>query len=151
MSRVSQSIFVLEDRQSEILFDYVDLSFLDMKTYKIPSLFNFCCCLNEYESVFPYSSNSKDIKDIKDKLTEWVYELSLSYIRQSGIDCHKLYLSTIECMRSSQEIILNNSKAATVVFHFNNKRDKCYVTTHKDKLNYSIDDKKYIIVIFERL
>lgn len=37
----------------------------------------------------------------------------------SGIDCHKLRLYTIECIRSSEEVIKN---ADTVVFHFNERR-----------------------------
>lgn len=150
MSRVSQSIFVLEEKKSQILFEYCDLCFLDMKSYKLSSssLLNcLCCCQNDIESVLPFSP--KDMF-FRDKLTQWVYDLSLSYIRMSGIDCVKLRLYSIECIRSSEEIVIENNKAATVIFHFND-RNNCYVTTHKNSFNYSGDDRKYIVVVFERL
>lgn len=150
MSRVSKGIFVLDEKESEILFEYIDLCFLDVKTYISSSrsicLFD-CCCARNSESVLPFTP--KDMF-FKDKLTQWVYDLSISYIRQSGIDCNKLRLYMIECIRSSEDIVIENNKDATVVFHFNEKRSG-YVTTHKDKLNYSTDARKYIVVVFERV
>jgi len=150
MSRVSKGIFVLDEKESEILFEYIDLCFLDVKTYISSSrsicLFD-CCCTRNSESVLPFTP--KDMF-FKDKLTQWVYDLSISYIRQSGIDCNKLRLYMIECIRSSEDIVIENNKDATVVFHFNEKRSG-YVTTHKDKLNYSTDARKYIVVVFERV
>lgn len=113
MSRVSQSIFVLEEKQSEILFEYADLCFLDMNSYKTSSslLSCMCCCRSDIESVLPFSP--KDMF-FRDKLTQWVYDLSLSYIRMSGIDCVKLRLYSIECIRSSEAIVIENNKALTV-------------------------------------
>lgn len=147
-----QSIFVLDINQSDILFEYIDFCFLDINTYKINcahSLFNLLCCSSYYsESVIPFSQ--KDMF-FKDKFTQWIYDLSLSYIRMSGIDCHKLRLYTIECIRSSEKILIENSKAATVIFHFNDKRRTGYVTTHKNNLSYTSDDQKYIVAVFERL
>lgn len=151
MSRVSKGIFVLDEKESEILFEYIDLCFLDVKTYisssKSNSLLECFCCCRPVESVLPFTP--KDMF-FRDKLTQWVYDLSISYIRQSGIDCNKLRLYMIECIRSSEDIVIENNKDATVVFHFNEKRSG-YVTTHKDKLNYSTDDRKYIVVVFERV
>lgn len=151
MSRVSQSIFSLEEKQSDILFEYIDLCFLDYKTYKYSynsstSLLNcIFCCRDNSESVLSFSP--KDMF-FKDKLSQWVYDLSLSYIRQSGIDFVKLRLYTIECIRSSEKIVIENNKAATVIFHFTNKSNG-YVTTHKNNLSYLTDDTKYIVVVFE--
>lgn len=150
MSRVSKSIFVLNEKESEILYDYIDLCFIDMNTYKKgsgKSLLDCLCCWKNYESVLPFSPKDTFFKD---KLTKWVYDLSFSYIRMSGIDCSKLRLYMIECIRSSEEIIIENSKNATVVFNFNDKRNG-YVTTHKDECSYSVDERKYIVVVFERL
>ena len=117
MSRVSQSIFVLEEKQSEILFEYSDLRFLDMNSYKSSSseslLDCLCCFRNDIESVLPFSP--KDMF-FRDKLTQWVYDLSLSYIRMSGIDCVKLRLYSIECIRSSETIVIENNKALTVKY-----------------------------------
>lgn len=154
MSRVSKSIFVLEEKQSEILFEYIDLCFLDVNTYKLSSISSstsllscLCCCRDIKDSIFPFSP--KDMF-FRDKLTQWIYDLSLSYIRMSGIDCVKLRLYSIECIRSSEEVIIDNNKAATVVFHFNDRRSG-YVTTHKDRMSYSVDDRKYIVTVFEKL
>lgn len=150
-SRLSQSIFVLDDKHSNILFDYIDFCFLDINKYNISytqSLLNLLCCsVDNSESVLPFSP--KDMF-FKDALTQWVYDLSLSYIRMSGIDCHKLRLYLIECIRSSEQIVIENSKAATVVFHFN-KRNNGYVTTHKNNLSHTSEDEKCIVVVFERL
>jgi hypothetical protein len=149
MSRVSKSIFVLTEKQSEILYDYIDLCFLDnLNTYKNNSVFGCCCCQNDTESVFPFSLKDKYFKD---NLTKWVYELSMSYIRQSGIECINLRLYTIECIRAYEQIIIKNNKTTTVVFHFNDKHNG-YITTHdtrKDGLNYSTDERKYIVVVYE--
>jgi hypothetical protein len=86
----------------------------------------------------------------KDKLTLWIYEMSMSYIRQSGIDCAKLRLHSIECIRCNDVINIENSKDATVIFHFSDKYNG-YITTHKDKLNFNGDENKYIVVLFERI
>jgi hypothetical protein len=148
MSKVSKSIFVLKEKQSEIIHDYLDLCFIDkIDTYKT-SLLSCCCCENDKESVMPFSSKDKYFKD---NLTKWVYDLSMSYIRKSGIDCTKLRLYTIECIRSPNPIIIKNSKEATVIFHFTDKYNG-YVTTHDTHngiLNYSSDERKYIVVVYE--
>jgi hypothetical protein len=147
MSRVSKGIFGLSSQCSQILFDYIDLCFFDIKTYKM-SLFDCMnCCKNNSEYVMPFST--KDLF-FRDKLTMWVYEMSMSYIRQSGIDCNKIRLYTIECIRTTDRVLIENSKDVTVIYHFSDKHNG-YVTTHKDKLNFMGDDNKYIVAVFERI
>lgn len=154
LSRLSHGIFDLDRDKSKILFDYIDFSFLDIKTYNISSQIFDClnCCKNDenYESVIPFSP--KDLV-FKDNVSEWLYDLSLYYIRMSGIDCSNLRIYSIEFIRSSgdlREILIENSNAATVVFHFDDK-SRCYVTTHKNKFSYLAEDRKCIITVFERL
>ncbi len=144
MSRVSKSIFVLEDKYSEILFDYINLSFLDIHTYKSSSIFK-CYCCEDFDSVIVFSKTKREIKD---QLTNWVYNLSISYLKQSGINADKMNISLIECIRADDSINLKNTKKATVIFHFNG-RTGGYITTHENDLNYLIDDRKYIVVTFE--
>ncbi len=148
MSRVSKSIFTLTQNYCHILCEYIDLCFLDIKTYKM-SLFDCLnCCKDNSEYVMPFSPTDMFFKD---KLTLWIYEMSMSYIRQSGIDCAKLRLYSIECIRNgNNDIIIKNCKDATVIFHFSDKYNG-YITTHKDKLDFSGDENKYIVVVFERV
>ena len=145
MSKVSKSIFVLNNKESEILYDYIDLSFLQyINTYTT----SFWCCFRETsESVFPFKEKDTFFKD---ELTKWINERSLSYLKQSNVHTN-LHLNKIECVKSKDKITIKNSKNATVIFHFNDKENG-YVTTHETLysfLDYTSDDRKYIIVTYE--
>jgi hypothetical protein len=146
ISPASDSIFILNKDQSQIMYEYIDLSFFDSKMYRNYLFDCLNCCKDSSEHILTFSP---DDMFIKDKITEWVYEMSMSYIRQSGIDCAKLHLHSIECIRASDDILLKNKKDVTVIFHFNGKLSG-YVTTHKNKLDFSGTDKKYIVSVFER-
>lgn len=152
MTRVSKSIFVLDKINSQILYDYIDLCFFDFTTFKIHT--NFLCCFDDnYESVQPFELFSDNNKFLKDNLSNWLCELSLSYIKQSGIDFTKIRLYSVECIKSIGEIKIKNTKTVTVIFHFNDKNDG-YVTTHqtRDKIfSYVVDDSKYIVMVYESL
>lgn len=150
---MSKGIFSLENKPCEILYDYIDLCFFEEKKDFFDLCINlmkcFCLC-NQKETIISFSPTDMFFRD---HITKWVYDLSMSYIRQSGIDFTKLRLYQIECIKSNHPIIIENSKAATVIFQFS-KRNNCYITTHKTfnrNLEYHVDDKKYIVVVYESL
>lgn len=143
------NIFVLNNKESEILYDYIDLSFLEhINTYTTSF---WCCCEdNNIESVFPFSKEDKFFKDV---LSKWVNELSLSYLKQSNIHSINLRLNKIECIKSYDKITIKNSKNVSVIFHFNDKENG-YVTIHeniKSFLNYLSDDRRYIVVTYDMI
>ena len=156
MSRVSKSIFVLEEKSSELLYDYISLVFTDKKIYKntkSKSLFSCCsffiCCKMPYDSIVSYA-NIYNNKDKTDKFTQWIIDLSKIYLKKSFIDSDKLSVCIIECINASNEeekILFENSNIATVIYHFNDNKDG-YVTTHESNLNFLTNDRKYIVVTF---
>ncbi len=140
-------IFILEDFPSEILYDYINLVFNDVFTYKIKKsnpLFSCFCCKNAYESVVSYSGNSTT-----DKFVKLIIELSIKYLNFSSIKTDKLTTDIIECIKSDDKILIENSNKATVVFHFNDFNKNGYVTTHDSNLNFLLNDSKYVVVTFK--
>ena len=167
MSSVSKSIFVLEEKSSELLYDYICLMFTDKKLYKKSkrSFFSclMCCEIFEmpYDSVVSYANiscntsdcsnnDNNDKNDKNDKFTEWIIELSKKYLRKSFINTDKLSVYIIECINNDQDnkILIENVNEATVIFHFNDNKNS-YVTTHESKLNFLTNDIKYIVVTFK--
>lgn len=153
MSSVSKSIFVLEEKTSEILYDYISLVFTDKKIYKNNSgSFLLCGCCNicdyPYDSVVCYA-NIYSNKNEMDKFTEWIIDLSKRYLLKSFIDVNNLSVYIIECINTIDEdkILIENMNKASVVFHFNDNKNG-YVTTHDSNLNFLVNDRKYIIVTF---
>jgi len=153
MSSVSKSIFVLEEKTSEILYDYISLVFTDKKIYKNKSnSFLLCSCCNlfelPYESVVSYA-NIYSNKNQTDKFTEWIIDLSKKYLTKSSVYSDKLTVYIIECINVIDEdkILIENMNKASVVFHFNDNKNG-YVTTHDSNLNFLVNDRKYIIVTF---
>lgn len=148
MSGVSKSIFVLDEKTSEFLYDYISLVFTDVYAYKIKktnSSFLSCfCCENTYESIISYSKNSKTKAD---KFVEWIINMSIRYLKMSNIKADNLSANIIECIKCDDKILIENSNKATVIFHFNDIKDG-YVTSHDSNINFSSNDKKYIVVTF---
>ena len=78
----------------------------------------------------------------------FVIENTISYLRSSGIDSN-LSLTLVECIQCNDPILLKNSKDYNIIYHFTGKYG--YITTHSDKLNYLVDDNKYILLSFEKV
>jgi hypothetical protein len=156
MSSVSKSIFTLEEKNSELLCDYISLVFTDKKinkNTKTKSFISCCpffiCCKMPYESIVSYA-NIYNNNDKTDKFTKWIIELSKTYLKRSFINPDKLSVCIIECINSSDEeekILFENSNVATVIYHFNENKEG-YITTHESNLNFLTNDRKYIIVTF---
>ena len=153
MSSVSKSIFVLEEKTSELLYDYIGLVFTDKKIYKNTKSNSFLCgwcnlCEVPYEYAVSYA-NIYSNKNKTDNFTEWIIDLSKRYLIKSSINADKLTVYIIECINALDEdkILIENMNKATVVFHFNDNKTG-YVTTHEDNLNFLSNDRKYIIVTF---
>jgi transcription elongation factor len=156
MSSVSKSIFVLEEKSSELLYDYISLMFTDKKLYKNTkskqSFFEclMCCEIFEmpYESVVSYA-NIYNNEDKIDKFTQWIIDISKKYLSNSFINSDNLSVYIIECINNKDnKILIENANTATVIFHFNDNKNG-YVTTHESNLNFLTNDRKYIIVTFK--
>ena len=152
MSNVSKSIFVLEEKSSELLYDYISLVFTDKKIYKNSksnSLLCLCCSFEEpYEYAVSYANIYSDTNKT-DRFTEWIIDLSKRYLIKSCIDANKLSVYIIECINAIDEskILIENMNKASVVFHFNDNKNG-YVTTHESNLNFLANDRKFIVVTF---
>lgn len=154
MTRVSKSIFTLEEKASELLYDYMSLVFLDKTIYKkkYSSCFSWlfcceCCDRGTQESAICYFGKSNTNDNDINKFIKWIIELSNRYLRLSNINTDKLTVNIIECIKTEDKILFENSNKATVIFHFNDNKNG-YVTTHESNLNFTTDDRKYIVVTF---
>jgi hypothetical protein len=154
MSSVSKSIFVLEGKSSEFLYDYISLVFTDVYAYRVKknslsmsTLFCCFCCENSYDSVISYANTRSDTK--VDKFTKWIIDFSIRYLNMSHIKTDNLLTHTIECIDSTKvdKILIQNSNKATVIYHFNDKTSG-YITTHESSINFLSSDQKYIVVTF---
>jgi hypothetical protein len=142
---MERGIFLINNIEtSQTIQNYIDDTIIQnrnkcMACFKL--FFDF-----DVESTVCYK---KDQKEFKDEFLKYIYTLAISYIRCSGIDDTYLSLNFIECITSEEPFMLKNSKYANVIFHFNGNYG--YVTTHIDKINYLVDDNKYIVVTFDKV
>ena len=143
---MSKGIFIMKDQTTiDILNEYIDLCLYEYgKKGLFSGIIDCCFCINFNSSL---SSHNIYDKEDRDEFIEWIRESSLAYLRSSGIDTVPLTSFFIECISCDDPVLLKNSKDATVIFHINGKQG--YITTHKGKVNYLIDDKKYLIVAFK--
>lgn len=158
MSSLSKK-FILEENTSELLYDYISLVFLDKTIYKkrYRSCFSFLSCFDSkgfQDSAICYSNSNKNLEDKNleenddtKKFIKWIIDLSIKYLKISNINTDNLNVNIIECIRSEDKILFENSNKATIMFHFNNRKNG-YVTCHESNLNITTNDRKYIVVTF---
>lgn len=146
---MNKSIFVISNPITcDILQQYVDLSILEKG--KGGGCLEWCFCSSFTSAIcFTRRGQSFSIEESNDDILKWIYRLSIGYLRSSGVDDSKLSLSLIECIHCNDPVLLKNSKDYNIVYHFTGKYG--YITTHSDKLNYLVDDKKYILLSFDKI
>lgn len=145
---MNKSIFVISNPiKCDILQQYVDLSILEKG--EGGGCLEWCFSSSFISAVCFTKRQSFSIEESNDEILRWIYKLSIGYLRSSGVDDSKLSLSLIECIRCNDPVLLKNSKDYNIIYHFSGKYG--YITTHSDKLNYLVDDKKYILLSFDKI
>ena len=143
-----KSIFILKNTiTSDIIQQYIDLSIQERG--KGTGCFYWCFGISFNSAVCFTKSEEKNIKDSSDDILKWIYDLSIGYLRSSGVNDSNLSLSLIECINCDEPVLLRNSKYYNIIYHFNGKYG--YITTHTENLNYLVDDKKYILLSFDKV
>lgn len=141
---MNKGIFIIKEKNVvDILNEYIETSLFEYGKKSLFSRITDCCFCIDFNSAVSYHNIYEG-----DDFTDWIHRLSISYLRSSGIDAVSLTSFFIECISSTESVLLKNRKDATVIFHINGNQG--YITTHKGNLNYLSDDKKYLIVAFKR-